>query len=115
MEKEKVDLEVQECRFIFNSGKRELRDVWERRKKGWHRKVKLTLLERKLLMLLSDNEFHRYEEMEEYLYEERDIGSYTRLTRIMSRLKKKLKNYREIEIKTRIKLGYNLKGKIYIE
>ena len=102
-------------RYVYNAKKRELRDLWERRKKGWHRKVGLTRLESKLLMLLSDNEFHRYEEMEEYLYEGRDIGSYTRLMRIMSRLKKKLKNYREIEIKTRIKLGYNLEGKIYIE
>lgn len=114
MEKEKVDLEVQECRFIYYSSKRILVDAWKRKRAGWHRTVKLTRLEGKLLMLLSDNEFHRYEEIEEYLYNDSGIGKYREI-RVMARLKKKIKNYREIKINTRVKLGYYLKGNIYIE
>ena len=101
-------------RYVYNAKERELRDLWERKKKGWHRRVSLTRLESKLLMLLSDNELHRYEEIEEYLYNDSGIGNYREM-RIMPRLKKKLKNYREIKIKTRVKLGYYLKGNIYIE
>lgn len=77
------------------------------------KKVRLTELEGRLLMLLSDNEIYETKEIKKYLY---NTVKYTDLYTpyiLMYRLKKKL-NKIDICLKNRFKIGYCIEEEIYL-
>ena len=115
-------------RYVYNSNKRELRDLLYYNKAGGkqtHRPKKLSKREGKLLMLLSDGESHTYEEMCEFVYG-LEIVSYkktegktriidkktgsNRIRVIASRMMRKIRAF-ETRMIYRIDIGMKLEGK----
>ena len=78
-----------------------------------------------LLQLLSDNKYHNYEEIMKKVYnlevEESTEQEKIKIRTLMSRLRKKIKNYKEIDIlrnneRTDQALGrYKMKGAVWLE
>lgn len=115
-------------KIIYNCKKRKLIDVTD-----YRRNKRLSKNLSKIMMLLSDNEIHSIEEINEFLYgkNQREICvigyKFTKtdykkdefvddkvIIRLIYRLKKKIKNFKEIEIKNKRGIGYYLKGDVYI-
>ena len=115
-------------RYVYNSNKRELRDLLYYNKAGGkqtHRPKKLSKREGKLLMLLSDGESHTYEEMCHFVYG-LEIVSYkktggktriidkktgsNRIRVIASRMMRKIRAF-ETRMIYRIDIGMKLEGK----
>ena len=115
-------------RYVYNSNKRELRDLLYYNKAGGkqtHRPKKLSKREGKLLMLLSDGESHTYEEMCHFVYG-LEIVSYkktegktriidkktgsNRIRVIASRMMRKIRAF-EIQMIYRIDIGLKMIGK----
>lgn len=121
-------------RYVYDSNKRELRDLLYYNKadgKPTHRPRKLSKREGKLLMLLSDGENHTYEEMCEFLYGLEVVTCRTargktkiidrktakdRIRVVASRMSRKIKNF-EIHLKHRWNIGIKLvsKEEIWLE
>lgn len=115
-------------RYVYNSNKRELRDLLYYNKadgKQTHRPKKLSKREGKLLMLLSDGENHTYEEICEFLWgleivtyrntkgKVKIIDRSTAMSRVRvvaCRLLKKIKIF-EIHLKYRWGIGIRLESK----
>lgn len=115
-------------RYVYNSNKRELRDLLYYNKVGekqTHRPKKLSKREGKLLMLLSDGESHTYEEMCHFIYG-LEIVSYkktegktkiidrktatNRIRVIACKMMRKIKAF-EIQMIYRINIGMKLESK----
>lgn len=121
-------------RYVYNSNKRELRDLLYYNKAGGkptHRPKHLSKREGKLLMLLSDRESHTYEEMCKFLYglevvtcrtvkgKKRIIDRKTAQNRIRvvaSRMMRKIRTF-EMQMIYRIDIGIKLvsKEEIWLE
>ena len=115
-------------RYVYNSNRRELRDLLYYNKGGMkqtHRPKKLSKREGRLLMLLSDGESHTYEEMCEFLYglevvtcrtvkgKKKIIDRKTaqnRIRVIASRMMRKIRTF-EIRMIYRIDIGLKMTGK----
>lgn len=115
-------------RYVYNSNKRELRDLLYYNKAGGiptHRPKKLSNTEGRLLMLLSDKESHTYEEICEYLYgfevvtcrtvkgKKKIIDRKTAQNRIRvvaSRMMQKIRTF-EIQMIYRIDIGLKIDSK----
>lgn len=114
-------------RYVYNSNKRELRDLLYYNKAGGkqtHRPKKLSKREGKLLMLLSDGESHTYEEICEFVYG-LEIVSYkktkgktkiidrktaqNRIRVVASRMMRKIRTF-EMQILYRFDIGIKLIG-----
>lgn len=74
-------------------------------------RIKLTKLETRLLLLLSDNEFHTYEEISNYLYDYTSIYCINNVHTVVRRLKLKIK----LQLESKINSGLVLKDKILID
>lgn len=121
-------------RYVYNSNKRELRDLLYYNKadgKPTHRPVCLNRKEGKLLMILSDRKLHTYEDISEFVWETeivtcenigekyRIIDRKTAINRISSTcytMLKKLKSF-ELQYECIKNVGIKLisKEKIWIE
>lgn len=85
-------------------------------------KRKLSITEGKLLMLLSDNALHTHKDMLKYIKRVEDEKIEFILKRkpcyihmILSRLRRKIRNYTEIKIETRNTIGVYMKGELWLE
>lgn len=115
-------------RYVYNSNKRELRDLLYYNKTGekqTHRPRKLSKREGKLLMLLSDGENHTYEEMCEFLYGYEVVNcrnvkgkkkiidrktAQNRIRVVACRMMRKIRTF-EMRMIYRIDIGMKIEGK----
>lgn len=111
-------------KIIYDSKKRLLHKNMLLYNEGIYR-IPKTLGEKqgKLLMFLSDNEIHLYDDIYKFIYNNgdslRNEGNKninkTKIRTLVSKLKKRISNFKEIEIKSRNGIGYYMKGDIYIQ
>lgn len=101
-----------ERKIIYNTKESELIDITD-----YRRNKKISKKKGKILMLLSDNELHSIEEINEFIYgksNKNNIYWKNKIIVLMFRLKKRIKNFKEIKINNKRGIGYMMKGDIYI-